>query len=106
MKKSSIIVLSLILLIALIGCGKQNTTHSFQAIVTEVTETTMLVRPVEGSNELHSADLFGIALKAITDNSQPKVGDTYKIVYNGDILETYPGSFVEIKSVTLVSENK
>ncbi len=106
MKKSSIIVLSLILLIALVGCGKKNTTYSFQAIVTEINETTMLVKPVEGSNELHSADLIGIALNAITDNSQPKVGDTYKIVYNGVILETYPGKLGETKSVTLVSENK
>ena len=50
----------------------------------------MTVRPVEGSEELKSADAILIDLDDITDGSTPEVGDTYEIEYNGEIMESYP----------------
>jgi len=112
-KKYTILILTLILLIVLCGCAEkksdlpeETSNVSFMAVVTELNETTMLVKPVEGSNELKSADSFTVPLNYISDNSQPKVGDTYKIEYNGYILEIYPAQLGEVYSVTLVSNNE
>lgn len=75
----------------------------FQAVVTDVTETVMLIRPVEGSDELRSSDSFSIGLDEISDGTVPTVGDVYRIEYSGEILEIYPAALVRIESVVLVS---
>ena len=63
--------------------------HSFIATVMDVNSTTVTVQPVENSASVMSADkvTFGI-----TDLEQidVAVGSVVKIIYKGDIMETYP----------------
>ena len=101
------LVLAFVLLAALAGCsGKEPEEEnvSFLSVVTEINGPAMLVRPVEGSDELRSSYSFSIPLDAVSDGSDPQVGDLYRIVYDGYILETYPASLGNIVSVTRVTD--
>ena len=125
MKKCLILLLVLVLMTALIGCSNKepnkesvvksetetgmsndNIECSFKAVVTEVSENGILVEPVPGSDELRSSNMFSLSKNAITDSSQPVVGNTYEIVYDGRIMETYPAGLGKISSVTLISGHK
>ena len=125
MKKCLILLLVLVLMTALIGCSNKepnkesvvksetetgmsndNIECSFKAVVTEVSENGFLVEPVPGSDELRSSNMFSLSKNAITDSSQPEVGNTYEIVYDGRIMETYPAGLGKISSVTLISGQK
>ena len=121
MKKSLMLLALLILAIIVSGCDNKKSSeipgteavmqeksndYSFKAVVTEINEAGMLVKPVPGSTELKSADSISIRKSAISDNSQPEIGDTYEIVYDGRILETYPAGLGNISSVVLVEEHQ
>jgi hypothetical protein len=79
---------------------------TFKAVVTEVNDAGMVVKPVPGSAELKSSDAIAIGKAAITDNSNPEIGDTYEIVYDGRILETYPAGLSNISRVVLVEKTE
>ena len=119
--KKYLLFLVLIFIILFSGCSKKetetgldmetdmpekNTDCTFKAVVTEVNDGGMVVKPVPGSGELKSSDAIAIGKAAITDNSQPEIGDTYEIVYDGRILETYPAGLSNISSVVLVAEHQ
>ncbi|WP_303797616.1 protease complex subunit PrcB family protein [Ruminococcus flavefaciens] len=74
------------------------------ATVTEITGNTMLVKPVDGSWELSSADQFSLSASLLDEAVTPTVGMTLEISYDGSILEIYPASFSGIQKVTVVSE--
>lgn len=75
-----------------------------KATVNEVNGNTMLVKPVEGSWELSSADQFSLSASLLDEGVTPTVGMTLEITYDGSILEIYPASFSGIQKVTVVSE--
>ena len=118
MKKYVLFLTMLILIISVSGCSKkesetkpdteadmpEKTDCTFKAIVTEVNDAGMVVKPVPGSAELKSSDAIAIGKAAITDNSNPEIGDTYEIVYDGRILETYPAGLSNISRVVLVEK--
>lgn len=107
MKNFIALCLSVVMVLSLGACvskGSQST--KFTAVVTEINDRTMLVRPIEGSKELNSSDSFSIAFAHIKDNSSPRVGDTYEIEYNGEILESYPASLSKVIGLTLISPAK
>ena len=74
------------------------------ATVTEITGNTMLVKPVDGSWELSSADQFSLSASLLDEAVTPTLGMTLEITYDGSILEIYPASFSGIQKVTVVSE--
>ncbi len=76
---------------------------AFQATVIEVTDDSILVKPVDGSLELDSADKFSIPNK---EKLTLQVCDTVKIVYNGDILESYPAQLGEVYKITLLEQTE
>ena len=101
------IVFSLILIVVLAICvvkkndsPEEKTDRSFLAVVTEVNDETIYIKPVEESVESKSYNGFTIFKSLITDESQPQVGDTYKIVYWGGIAESDPPEILGIESVT------
>ena len=117
MKKHILFLTILVLIISVSGCSKKesetkpdteadmpekSTDCTFKAVVTEVNDVGMIVRPVPGSAELKSSDAIAIGKAAITDNSNPEIGDTYEIVYDGRILESYPAGLSNVSSVVLV----
>ena len=104
--KKFILIGVLVLMSLLSGCsGKSTTSKSFEATVIEVYEGSMTVRPVEGSEELKSADAISVGFTDITDGSTPEVGDTYEIEYDGEIMESYPAQIANAKA-KLISKEK
>ena len=65
----------------------------------------ILVKPVDGSPELNSSDKFYLSSKKISDDIKPKVGMKLEITYNGNILETYPAQFGNVKKVVEVKDD-
>lgn len=78
-------------------------TVTFQAIVLECSETSILAEPVKGSIELDSADQFSVPN---TEGIQFQAGDVIEIAYDGSILETYPAQLGEVSSITLIEQAK
>ena len=121
MKKILLFLTILVLIFSVSGCNKKESETkletetdmpekssdcTFKAVVTEVNDAGMVVKPVPGSAELKSSDAIAIGKAAITDNSNPEIGDTYEIVYDGRILETYPAGLSNISRVVLVEKTE
>lgn len=121
MKKQILFLTILLLIVSVSGCSKKESETkpetgadmpekssdcTFKAVVTEVNDAGMVVKPVPGSAELKSSDAIAIGKAAITDNSNPEIGDTYEIVYDGRILETYPAGLSNISRVVLVEKKE
>ena len=108
--KGIILILAVLALSLLAACKKEKEPIStpeevsFRAVITEISGTSMLVTPVEGSEELKSSDAFRIPIENMSPSPEPGVGDTVEIVYKGGILETYPASLEEIVSITVIEQ--
>ena len=76
---------------------------TFQAIVLECSDTSILAEPVEGSLELDSAGQFHIPN---IEGTQLQAGDVIEIAYDGSIMETYPAQLGEVYSITLIKQAK
>ena len=72
---------------------------TFQATVIEVADDWILVESVGDSLEHNSADIFSIPNK---EKLALKIGDTVEIIYNGDIMESYPAQLGEVYKATLL----
>ena len=95
----------LILAAALISCGKKKTEEfTFRATITEIQNGSMLVTPVEGSNELRSSDSFRVNIEKMPSSPEPEVGDIVEITYDGGIQETYPAGLDHIFSIVVVEK--
>lgn len=91
MKKFKILCLCMIWIMLLAGCGaadakEQEESVSFTAVVRDVNEQSVVVEAlpeeqVSGQFSFGTADLSDIGAA---------VGDTVKVVFEGDIMETYP----------------
>lgn len=77
-------------------------TVSFRAAVTEASDSSILVKPADGSPELDSADAFRIPNK---EHLALQAGDLVEITYNGDILESYPAQLGEVYEIVVVRED-
>lgn len=76
---------------------------TFQATVIEVTDSSILVKPIDDSPELDSSDQFSVPN---TEKLALQTGDTVKITYNGEILESYPAQLGEVHEITLLEQAK
>ena len=76
---------------------------SFRATVLEVNESFLLVEPVQGCPERTSADKIEVSLQGKTSWPVPQVGDAVNVVYNGDLMETYPARIGKLYRVEIVS---
>lgn len=63
--------------------------HSFVATVLEINDTSVLVQPIEGEEELRSADQISFGIKNLAD-IDAKVGSVVQVTYTGNIMESYP----------------
>lgn len=78
-------------------------TVTFQATVIEATDNSILVKPIDGSLELNSSDEFSIPNK---EQLELQTGDLVEIIYNGEILESYPAQLGEIYKITLLEQEE
>ena len=85
--------------------GFSNEAHQvFQAEILEIHDGYYLVKPVEGSWELSSADRIEVPIRNAHTSPEPEVGDVIEIEYSGEILETYPARIADVYGIKVVEE--
>jgi len=93
-----VVCIIFIMVCLIVGCSKQEEA-SLVAVVLENNQSSLLVEPAEGAIELSSSDRFVVHIgeTVITDQRGNKVditavavGDKVKIIYSGQIAESYP----------------
>lgn len=102
--------LSLVLIAAACGTsgssgkseGEENETTTFQATILEIQDGYYLVKPVEGSAELNSADQITVPMTNMNPSPEPEVGDVLEIEYDGSIAESYPAQITNVYSISVV----
>lgn len=77
----------------------------FRAEILEVYDNYYLVKPVEGSWELSSADRIEVSIRNAHPSPEPEIGDVIEIEYSGEILETYPARIADVYGIKVVEEN-
>lgn len=96
-----------ILILGIAGCGvKEKANPYFNATVLEVREKSVLVEPFSGEEELKSADQISVSLAVISSHEVPELeeGTQIRIVYNGEIAESYPAQVNTVFAIYLVDE--
>ena len=87
--------------------GFSNEAHQvFQAEILEICDGNYLVKPVEGSWELSSADRIEVPIRNAHPSQEPEIGDVIEIEYSGEILETYPARIADVYSIKVVAEKE
>lgn len=106
MKKTVSAVLLLSMIFIMSGCGNEGKNPYFNATVLEVYEKSVLVKPFEGADELKSADQIVVSTEVVSTHEVPQMetGTTIRIVYNGDIAESYPAQINTVFAIYLVDE--
>ena len=85
--------------------GFSNEAHQvFQAEILEIHGGHYLVKPVEGSWELNSADRIEVPVRNAHPSPEPEIGDVIEIEYSGEILETYPARIADIYGIKIIKE--
>lgn len=85
--------------------GFSNEAHQvFQAEILEIHGSHYLVKPVEGSWELNSADRIEVPIRNVHPSPEPEIGDVIEIEYSGEILETYPAQITDVYSIKIIKE--
>lgn len=77
---------------------------SFKAEILEVLESSILVKPLEGENELNSSDKISIGLSKIEVPFNLVSGQIVEIVYDGMIAESYPAQIFGATNVVLLKD--
>ena len=87
--------------------GFSNEAHQvFQAEILEIHGGHYLVKPVEGSWELNSADRIEVPVRNAHPSPEPEIGDVIEIEYAGEILETYPAQIADVYGIKVIEKNK
>ena len=85
--------------------GFSNEAHQvFQAEILEIHDAYYLVKPVEGSWELSSADRIEVPIRNAHPSPEPEIGDVIEIEYSGEILESYPAQIVDVYGIKGIKE--
>ncbi|GEM_PF-572661 len=77
----------------------------FTATVAEIDESSILVKPDEGSQELNSADEICIP-KTAADGIEIESGDKIEIEYDGNIAEVYPAMIDNVSLVKVIEKSE
>lgn len=89
-----------------ISSDDENVNPYFDAKVLEVNENNILVEPLEGEEERNSASKIYVSTDVISENPLPEIkkGDTVRIIYNGQIQETYPAQISDVFAIYPVNQ--
>lgn len=112
MKRQLLLLFTLSLVLIAAACGTSgssgkseeegNETATFQATILEIQDGYYLVKPVEGSAELNSADQITVPMTNMNPSPEPEVGDVLEIEYDGSIAESYPAQITNVYSISVV----
>ena len=78
------------------GNEEQEVVHKFVATILELDSSSALVQPVEGEDELSSADKIHLGIANLGDIGA-QVGSEVEIYYTGGIMESYPAQINAVK---------
>ena len=85
--------------------GFSNEAHQvFRAEILEIHDGHYLVKPVEGSWELNSADRIVVPISNAHPSPEPEIGNVIEIEYSGEILESYPEQIADVYGIKLIRE--
>ena len=85
--------------------GFSNEAHPvFWAEILEIHDGHYLVKPVEGSWELNSADRIVVPISNAHPSPEPEIGNVIEIEYSGEILESYPAQIADVYGIKLIRE--
>ena len=85
--------------------GFSNEAHQvFRAEILEIHDAHYLVKPVEGSWELNSADRIVVPISNAHPSPEPEIGNVIEIEYSGEILESYPAQIADVYGIKLIRE--
>ena len=113
LKRVLSIILIGVLCLVLVSCatdyskpsGKiSNNKYYFHATVIEVYDRSIMVSPIEGASEGNSSDLISVSLTLKSGElvSGIEAGDTVRIIYSGEIMESYPAQISGAYSIEIV----
>ena len=111
MKKLIALVLVAVYVLSLVGCNqKQGDTndekHVFQAEIIEISNGTMLVKPLEGYSEAEYSEKISVDIQHMPASSEPEVGDIIEITYSGIMMEIYPPVPSGVEKIEVVKDVK
>lgn len=87
--------------------GFSNEAHQvFRAEILEIHDGHYLVKPVEGSWELNSADRIVVPISNAHPSPEPEIGNVIEIEYSGEILESYPAQIADVYGIKLIRETE
>lgn len=116
LKRALSFVLILILLITmLVSCKPDysepsgqisNKKYYFHATVVEAYDRSIMVSPVDGAQEGNTSDLISISLTLKSGDvaSGIEKGDKVRIVYSGEIMESYPAQIAGAYEIVVVEK--
>ena len=85
--------------------GFSNEAHQvFRAEILEIHDGHYLVKSVEGSWELNSADRIVVPISNAHPSPEPEIGNVIEIEYSGEILESYPAQIADVYGIKLIRE--
>lgn len=85
--------------------GFSNEAHQvFWAEILEIHDGHYLVKPVEGSWGLNSADRIVVPISNAHPSPEPEIGNVIEIEYSGEILESYPAQIADVYGIKLIRE--
>jgi hypothetical protein len=90
------IICAIVLLSVALGvcaCSNGKAGVEMTAVIIELRGGTALVEPVENDSALASSDRISFSTSAL-DDIGAQVGDTVRILYSGEIMESYPAQII------------
>lgn len=116
-KKKTAVILGVIVVLAIIGgigVSAYRSSESFRkkqaaetykmtGTVLEISNGTMIVKPIEGEDELNASDKFAVPMEHMNASQEPEVGDIIEVIYNGDIEELYPAMLGGVTQISVVN---
>lgn len=111
MKKTMPIILVFFCICSFVGCKKEEKPKfnpSFDAIVLEVGQESVLVEPFEDEEERKSADKIKVPLDVLSTNEVPALEEGMEIcvVYNGEIMESSPAKLGTVFAIYFREESE
>lgn len=89
MRQITATFLTVLVSVLLTACGAQEESLYFTGVVSEITESDATVIPNEGEEIRRSGDAVTVSNRT-DDGEQLAEGDTIKVEYEGDVMESYP----------------
>ena len=87
--------------------GFSNEAHQvFWAEILEIHDGHYLVKPVEGSWELNSADRIVVPISNAHPSPEPEIGNVIEIEYSGEILESYPAQIADVYGIKVIKQTE